>query len=43
MRISLDGPALRLMLHFFGAAKDVPEAAKIVTSGTACLENSSAR
>jgi hypothetical protein len=27
----------RLTLLFFGAAKDVPEAAKMVTAGTACL------
>jgi hypothetical protein len=27
----------RLTLLFFGAAKGVPEAAKMVTSGTACL------
>ena len=26
----------RLTLLFFGAAKDVPEAAKMVTAGTAC-------
>jgi hypothetical protein len=26
-----------LTLLFFGAAKDVPEAAKMVTAGTACL------
>ena len=28
----------RLTLLFFGAAKDVPEAAKMVTAGTARLE-----
>jgi hypothetical protein len=28
---------LRLTLPFFGAAKDVPEAAKMVTAGTARL------
>jgi Sec-independent protein translocase protein TatA len=28
-------PCLRLTLLFFGAAKDVPEAAKTVTAGTA--------
>jgi hypothetical protein len=27
----------RLTLLFFGAAKDVPEAARMVTAGTACL------
>jgi len=27
----------RLTLLFFGAAKEVPEAAKMVTAGTACL------
>jgi hypothetical protein len=27
----------RLTLLFFGAAKDVPEAAEMVTAGTACL------
>jgi hypothetical protein len=30
---------LRLTLLFFGAAKDVPEAAKMVTAGTACLHS----
>jgi hypothetical protein len=30
-------PLPRLTLLFFGAAKDVPEAAKMVTAGTACL------
>jgi hypothetical protein len=33
----LDCPLPRLTLLFFGAAKDVPEAAKMVTAGTACL------
>jgi hypothetical protein len=28
---------LRLTLLFFGVAEDVPEAAKMVTAGTACL------
>jgi hypothetical protein len=37
MRNSLDCPVPRLTLLFFGAAKDVPEAAKTVTAGTACL------
>jgi hypothetical protein len=37
MRSSLDCPVPRLTLLFFGAAKDVPEAAKMVTAGTACL------
>ena len=37
MRSSLDCPVSRLTLLFFGAAKDVPEAAKMVTAGTACL------
>jgi hypothetical protein len=37
MRGSLDCPVPRLTLLFFGAAKDVPEAAKMVTAGTACL------
>jgi hypothetical protein len=32
-------PVLRLTLLFFGAAKDVPEAAKMVTAGTACLHS----
>jgi hypothetical protein len=36
---SLDCPVLRLTLLFFGAAKDVPEAAKMVTAGTACLHS----
>jgi hypothetical protein len=31
----LDRPVPRLTLLFFGAAKDVPEAAKMVTAGTA--------
>jgi hypothetical protein len=34
---SLDCPVPRLTLLFFGAAEDVPEAAKMVTAGTACL------
>jgi hypothetical protein len=34
---ALDCPVPRLTLLFFGAAKDVPEAAKMVTAGTACL------
>jgi hypothetical protein len=33
----LDCPVPHLTLLFFGAAKDVPEAAKMVTAGTACL------
>jgi hypothetical protein len=33
----LNCPVPRLTLLFFGAAKDVPEAAKMVTAGTACL------
>jgi hypothetical protein len=37
MRSSLDCPVPRLTLLFFGAAKDVPEAAKMVTAGTVCL------
>jgi hypothetical protein len=37
MKSSLDCPVPRLTLLFFGAAKDVPEAAKMVTAGTACL------
>jgi len=37
MRTQLDCPVPRLTLLFFGAAKDVPEAAKMVTAGTACL------
>jgi hypothetical protein len=36
-RSSLDCPVPHLTLLFFGAAKDVPEAAKMVTAGTACL------
>jgi hypothetical protein len=36
MRSSLDCPVSHLTLLFFGAAKDVPEAAKMVTAGTAC-------
>ena len=34
-----DCPMPRLTLLFFGAAKDVPEAAKMVTAGTACLHS----
>ena len=34
-----DCPVPRLTLLFFGAAKDVPEAAKMVTAGTACLHS----
>jgi hypothetical protein len=34
-RSSLDCPVPRLTLLFFGAAEDVPEAAKMVTAGTA--------
>jgi len=37
MKGPLDCPVPRLTLLFFGAAKDVPEAAKMVTAGTACL------
>ena len=37
LRSLLDCPVPRLTLLFFGAAKDVPEAAKMVTAGTACL------
>ena len=35
----MDCPVPRLTLLFFGAAKDVPEAAKMVTAGTACLHS----
>ena len=35
----LDCPVPRLTLLFFGAAKDVPEAAKMVTAGTACIHS----
>ena len=35
----LDCPVPRLTLLFFGATKDVPEAAKMVTAGTACLHS----
>ena len=35
----LDCPVPRLPLLFFGATKDVPEAAKMVTAGTACLHS----
>jgi hypothetical protein len=35
MRSSPDCPVPRLTLLFFTAAKDVPEAAKMVTAGTA--------
>jgi hypothetical protein len=38
MKNSLDCPVPRLTLLFFGAAKDVPEAAEMVTSGTAYLQ-----
>jgi hypothetical protein len=31
-------PVSRLTLLFFGATKDVPEAAKMVAAGTACLD-----
>ena len=37
LRSLLDCPVPRLTLLFFGAAKDVPEAAKMVTAGTASL------
>jgi hypothetical protein len=37
LRSLLDCPVPRLTLLFFGAAKDVPEAAKMVTAGTAWL------
>jgi hypothetical protein len=37
MKSSLDCPVPRLTLLFFGAAKEVPEAAKMVTAGTAWL------
>jgi hypothetical protein len=37
MRSLQDCPVPHLTLLFFGAAKDVPEAAKMVTAGTACL------
>jgi hypothetical protein len=33
----MDCPVPRLTLLFFGAAKGVPEAAKMVTAETACL------
>jgi hypothetical protein len=33
----LDCPVPRLTLLFPGATKDVPEAAKMVTAGTACF------
>jgi hypothetical protein len=35
--LSIDCPVPRLTLLFFGAAKDIPEAAKTVTAGTASL------
>jgi hypothetical protein len=35
----LDRPVPLLTLLFFDAAKDVPEAARIVTAGTACLHS----
>jgi hypothetical protein len=34
MRRSQNRPVLRLTLLFFGATKDIPEAAKMVTAGT---------
>lgn len=37
MRSSLECPVPRLTLLFFSAAKDVPEAAKMVTAGTTWL------
>jgi hypothetical protein len=37
MKSSLDCPVPRLTLLFFGPAKDLPEAAKMVTARTACL------
>jgi len=37
MKSPPDYPVLRLTLLFFGAAEDVPEAAKMVTAGTARL------
>ena len=37
MRNSVDRPVPRLTLLFFNATKDIPEAAKMVTAGTACL------
>ena len=39
----LDCPVPRLTLLFFGAAKDVPEAAKMVTAGTAGLKRACKR
>jgi hypothetical protein len=38
MRSPLDRPVPRLTLLFFSATKDVPEAAKMVTAGTAWLQ-----
>ena len=35
----LDCPVPRLTLLFFDAAKDVPEATKMATAGTACLHS----
>jgi hypothetical protein len=37
MKSSLACPVPRLTLLFFSAAKDVPEAAKMVTAGTGWL------
>jgi hypothetical protein len=37
MRSWTDCPVPRLTLLFFGVAKDVPEAAKMVTARTVCL------
>ena len=37
LRSLLDCPVPHLTLLFFGATKDIPEAAKMVTAGTACL------
>jgi hypothetical protein len=34
--LTVDCPVPRLTLLFFGAAKDIPEAAEKVTAGTAC-------
>ena len=35
-QFAVDCPVTRLTLLFFGAAKDIPEAAEMVTAGTAC-------
>ena len=35
-QFAVDCPVPRLTLLFFGAAKDIPEAAEMVTAGTAC-------